>query len=128
MHTRPHKWFLILLALALAVAPLRGAWAISIPVATESTAPCHQMDMPAADTLADMQQQDSATETGHSCEQDCTGACCDAACNACVHATSALSDTVIISLELHATPRDTMFRAAFPKRTVIPPLRPPASL
>lgn len=128
MYTRPHKLFLILLALALAVAPLRGAWAISVPDATESTSHCAQMDMPTAGTPADMQQQDSATETGHSCEQGCTGACCDAACNACVHATSALSDTVIISLELHATPRDTMFPAAFPKRTVIPPLRPPASL
>jgi hypothetical protein len=128
MHTRPHKWFLILLALALAVAPLRGAWAISIPAATESTPPCHQMDMPAAGTPSDMQQQDNATETSHSCEQDCTGACCDAACNACVHAASALSDSVIFMPELHATPRDTMFRASFPKRTVIPPLRPPASL
>lgn len=128
MHPRPHNWFLILLALALAVAPLRGAWAISIPAATESTAPCHQMDMPAADTPADMQQQDSATETGHSCEQGCTGACCDAACSACVHAASALLNTVNITPELHATPRDTMLPAAFPKRTVIPPLRPPASL
>lgn len=128
MHTRPHKWFLVMIALALAVAPLRGAWAISIPATAESAAPCHQMDMPAAGTAADSQQQDSATETGHTCEQGCNGACCDAACNACVHVASALSDTVIITPELHDTPRDTMFRVSFPKRAVIPPLRPPASL
>ena len=128
MHTRPHKWFLVMIALALAVAPLRGAWAISMPAATESTPPCHQMDMQTAATAADMQQQDSATETGDSCEQDCTGACCDAACSACVHAASALADTVIITPALHATPRDELFQASFTKRTVIPPLRPPASL
>jgi hypothetical protein len=128
MHTRPHKWFLIMIALALAVAPLRGAWAMAIPAPTEGTSHCAQMDMPTTATPADRQLQDSATETGHTCEQGCKGACCDGACKACVHAASALADTVIITPELHDTPRYTMVRVSFPKRTVIPPLRPPASL
>ena len=128
MHTRPHKWFLVMIALALAVAPLRGAWASSMPAAAEDTSHCAQMDMQSVDTAGSTQQQDSAPDTGHNCEQDCSGSCCDAACNACVHAASALSDTVIVTLELHATTRDTMLRVAFLKRTVVPPLRPPASL
>ena len=128
MHTQTHKWFLVMIALALAVAPLRGAWATSMPGNADTTPHCAQMDMQIADTLAGMQQQDSAAETGQPCEQDCNGACCDGACNACAHGASTLSDTGIITPELHDTPLNEMFLVSFPERTVIPLLRPPASL
>lgn len=123
MHTRTYNWLTVMLALALAVAPLRGAWAMPMPTSADSTTHCAQMDMSTG-----MQQQDDASEAGHACEQDCNDACCDGACNACAHGASTLADTVIITQQLHATPVDEMFMVSFPERTVIPPLRPPAFL
>jgi hypothetical protein len=128
MHVRTHKWLLVMIALALAVAPLRGAWSISMPANTESTSHCAQMDMQTAAASSETQQQNSATESGQPCEHGCDGACCDGACNACAHGASFLSNTVNVTPELHGTPLDAMSLLAFPKRTVIPPLRPPASL
>ena len=123
MHTRTHNWFLVLIALALAVAPMRAAWTISMSADTENPSHCAQMDMQTA-----MQQQDSATASGHNCEPGCSGSCCDAACSACAHGATILADCVISTPVLHDTPRHEWFLAAFPERTVIPPLRPPASL
>jgi hypothetical protein len=119
MHTRTHNWLLIIIALALAVAPLRGAWSMPVPAETEKPSHCAQMDM---------QQPDTANVSGHIGDQDCDGSCCDGACNACAHAASAISDAIIITPEFHDTSRDERFRVSFPERTVVPPLRPPASL
>lgn len=125
MHSRTHKWFLVMIALALAIAPLRGAWAMSMPTNVDSTSHCVQMDMQAADTLASM-QQDGATDP--KCEQDCTKTCCDGACNTCTQGAPGISDSVNITTVSHDTQRNFMLLAYFPERTVTPPLRPPASL
>lgn len=119
MHTRTRKCFLVMVMLALAVAPLRGAWSMPMPVEAEDPPHCAQMDM---------QQQDAAKTAADACDRDCDGTCCGSACNACVNAASALLNTVNILPALHDTPRDSVFLATFPERTLIPPLRPPASL
>jgi len=126
MHTRTHKWFLIMIALSLAVAPLRGTWAIAMPAGTDAMPHCAMMGMQPTDTMAGMHQQDN--ETGHKCERGCNGACCNGACNACAHAASTILDNIIVTPELNNTPLGTVFLTAFPERTVIPLLRPPAFL
>lgn len=128
MRARSQNWFLLLLALALAVAPLRGAWTMPVSAGDESTPHCAQMDMPGTGMPTGMQQHDDAGETTHACEQGCGGDCCDGACNVCSHGTTTLADTVISTQQKHPVPTDRMFLVSFPERTLIPPLRPPAFL
>jgi len=117
-----------MIALALAVSPMRGALALPMIADADDAPHCAEMqhDLQAADTLADMQIQ--ATESGHKCEQGCNGSCCNGACNACVHGASAISDSIFVTPDFHDTPLTALFLVSFPERTVIPPLRPPASL
>lgn len=119
MDKRAHKFLLLLLTLALAIAPLRGAWAIAdIPVA-EIASHCAQLDM---------QHQDTGTGAAHDCKQGCDGACCDDSCNSCVHVTSGISNSLTLTAAITAPPHDITPPVSFSIRTVIPLLRPPASL
>ena len=128
MHTQTQQWFLVMIALALAIAPLRGGWATSTLANSGSTSHCDQMDMQAADTQTGMQQQVGADEAGDKCKQGCNGSCCDSLCNACTQSPSTLPASVFSTPHLHDTLLDIMVLTSFTKRTVIPPLRPPASL
>jgi hypothetical protein len=94
------KLLLLFLTLALAIAPLRGAWAIAdIPVAM-SESHCAQ----------------------------CDGGCCDDSCNNCVHVTSGISKTLTLTPAVTGPPHTLTIPVSFSVRTVIPLLRPPASL
>lgn len=126
MHSRTHKWFLVMIALALAVAPLRGAWTMPMPTGTDSPSHCAQMDMPATDMLANMQEAD--TETGHKCEQGCNSDCCEGACNKCAQGAPTLPGTNILTLDFHDAHRNVMSLSSFPERITAPPLRPPVTL
>ena len=119
MGKQTHKLLLLLLTLALAIAPLRGAWAIAdIPV-SETESHCAQLDM---------QLQHTDTGSTHDCKQGCDGACCDDNCNNCVHASSGISNSLTLTAAITGPPHDTTLPESFSIRTVIPLLRPPASL
>jgi hypothetical protein len=129
MHATGYKWIHLLVALALVFAPLRGAW--SLPAAAESpddTRPAHcaQLDQQAEATPHDRHDHDKTGTTGHTCEPGCEGACCDGACNSCVH-TAALTGTVTSPPGVHGSFREARLPTAYPKRSPVPPLRPPAS-
>jgi len=134
MRRRTHKLFLILLTLALAVAPLRGAWGaadLSPATASEgSTTHCEQMQHgnPADAAMTGMHAgHDSATTDSAPCSRDCGGSCCDGACNACVHATPAIPGTItVLSGTTAGTPTSTPSQL-YPERPAIPLLQPPAS-
>ena len=119
MGKQTHKLLLLLLTLALAIAPLRGAWAIAdIPVA-EIESHCAQLDM---------QHQDTDTGSAHDCKQGCDGACCDDSCNSCVHVSTGISNSLTLTAAKTAPPHDITLPVNFSVRTIIPLLRPPASL
>jgi hypothetical protein len=119
MGKQTHKLLLLLLTLALAIAPLRGAWAIAdIPV-SETESHCAQLDM---------QLQHTDTGSTHDCKQGCDGACCDDNCNSCVHASSGISNSLTLTTAKTAATHDTTLPESFSIRTVIPLLRPPAAL
>lgn len=130
MDKRIQTLLLVLIALALAVLPLRGAWSIVDFPATDTESHCAQMQHAIEDTgsMAGMQHPESDTGGTLDCEQGCDGSCCDDACNTCVPGTSAISSTLTLSPEVTGQPHNEVISAAFYGQIVIPPLRPPASL
>ena len=124
MRTKANKPLLLLMILALVIAPLRGAWAFAVPdsSASETVPHCAQMDMPAAGQPVQL-----ADEVDHPCKSGCNGDCCDNICNTCVHSPVSLLNTVAISPAAPGPNLATSAAASFPQRTLIPPLRPPAS-
>ena len=130
MNKRIQKLLLVLITLALAALPLRGAWSIADFPATETESHCAQMQHAMQDTtaIADMQQHESGDSAARDCEQGCDGSCCDNACSTCVPGTSAISSTLTLSPEVTGQPHNEVIPAAFSGQIVIPPLRPPASL
>ena len=123
MSRKTNKLQLALMILALVMTPMRGAWALSTTTSDDSTTHCAQMDMPAGE-----QHPDTAADTGNQCPAGCNGDCCEGDCNACAHSVVSLPNTVAISRNTHDTSLAVLFSATFPHRTIIPPLRPPASL
>ena len=130
MDRRLQKLLLVIITLALAIAPLRGAWAIPDIPATDNESHCAQMQHAIQDTgsMADMQQPESGTNPALDCEQGCDGSCCDDTCNTCVPGTSAISGTLTLIPEVAGQPHNEVIPVAFSGHTVIPLLRPPASL
>ena len=128
MSKRTHKLLMVLLSLALTVSPLRGAWALPMTATADSESHCAQMqqDMNHADPVMGMNDRD--TDTGHPCNDDCNGSCCDDACTTCTPATPALSYTALVTPGTYKVLLNNITSDAFPERTVIPPLRPPAPL
>ncbi|MDH3831821.1 MAG: hypothetical protein OEV12_07830 [Gammaproteobacteria bacterium] len=119
MQKRFQKFLLIMLALALTIAPLRSAWAVPDIPATETESHCAQLEIQAAA---------SGTSESQHCKKDCNGSCCDASCNSCVPAASAISGSLALKTSINANTHDHAIRMEFSGRTVIPPLRPPATL
>ena len=119
MDKQPHTLLLLLLTLALAIAPLRGAWAVAEMPVVEVESHCAQLDM---------QLQDSGSGSAHDCKQGCDGACCDTGCDSCVHVTSAISNTLTLAPAVTGPPLTLNIPTNFTVRTIIPLLRPPSSL
>lgn len=117
MGRQTQKSILILIMLALAIAPLRGAWAIPDSPVTDTESHCAQM-----------QQQAPEAGSDHDRNHGCDGSCCDDTCNACVHGTSAISGFTTLIPGINGTPPDESVPVSFTGRTTSPPLRPPASL
>jgi hypothetical protein len=128
MHTRLHRCLLILVTLAVAAGPLRGAWALPDTDATGTKSHCAGMqhDMqPAARHAGHDREQDSA---GNRCNSGCDGSCCDQDCTTCLHATAALPATLITLQHEPARTIAVRFMESFPERPPTPPLRPPLAL
>jgi hypothetical protein len=128
MPTKTNKLLLALMILALVITPLRGAWAFATPSAADIAPHCAQMDPPVNAMQAGMHHPDTTTGNDHQCDHGCNGDCCDGSCNACAHSVVSLLNTIVVSRHLHDSPLTMPFPVTFPQRTVIPPLRPPASL
>lgn len=126
MYTRLEKILLLVVAVALVAAPLRGGFAIVLPGDAGSASHCahaehavqgmaHSHGMHAAD--GGLPERD--------CQQGCTGACCDGACGTCAHTLFAPPDAVAVTNNQSGS---VFFRAASQcqaGRTVNPPFRPP---
>ena len=133
MRNRTQKFLLIFLALALAVAPLRGAFALPASAPADGTSHCEQMqaEMQSSGHMAAMQDaavSQSKDTRDSACEQGCGGDCCDGACNACAHASMALSSTLTVASDNFYAPLNIIVSYGVSGRSIHPPFRPPISL
>lgn len=134
MRTRTHKLLQILLALALAVAPLRASLAAADSTPTAATGDnathCeHMQPGPTADSDSHGMHagHDSALTDSAPCNHDCGGSCCGASCSTCVHATLAIPANLTLLPGSTAGTPSTSFSPLFPERPAIPLLHPPAA-
>jgi uncharacterized protein involved in copper resistance len=124
MSQRPNKLILILVALALAVSPLRSALALPAAASTDSESHCTAMQHTGA--MPGMHHPDSA-DAGQPCKAACSGDCCDSACKSTVNPASALLDGSLTPVSPYHPPLKITLSSRFSNRTVMPLLRPPAS-
>jgi hypothetical protein len=119
---------LFLLALALAVAPLRGALAQNPLSAAPSESHCSQMThgMPAPGNPHGKPAMSDSRDSGHDCSRGCSGSCCGGACN-CVHAAAAIPAVPGMVSFFPAADRYTPANHGFTQRSPTPPFRPPVS-
>ena len=128
MRHRLHKLLLILVALSVTFAPLRGAWALPNTGPADSESHCAGMQH----DMQQMKQHANAGDTSESkdqkCKSGCNGSCCKQGCNACLHVTAMIPASLVV---LHDTPAhepDFHLSDSFPERHLKPPLRPPLAL
>ena len=124
-----YKILLVIVASAVALAPLRGVLALPVIAAADDASHCLQMKngMHSPDQLAGMQGS-TADDSGHGCDQGCGGDCCDGACNACTHGSLALSSVIIVLSDIHNNSLNLTVSFGVSGRTVHPPFRPPIFL
>jgi hypothetical protein len=125
------RLLLLLIALALAVAPLRGALALPSPASAGDDSHCAGMQHAMAHDNAGPvmhHEGDTGTPDRH-CQAGCNGDCCDSACNHCAPSapTTALSGEPPLTGHANDLPPGFNLNTRYTDRAIIPPLRPPAS-
>jgi hypothetical protein len=134
MNTRLNKLVLLFVAFAMAVTPLRGAFALTADTAANAGLESHCAQMQAdndhpPEHLQARHDQGTEDPAGHECEQGCDGACCDGACNACAHGVpTAMTGTPQLQPSYAGAVLNSINSDVFPDRSLPPPLHPPASL
>lgn len=124
-----HKFLLVIVALALVVSPLRGAFALPIITAADGADHCTQMQ-DGSHSMAHVAgiQDVTADNSGHACDQGCGDDCCDGACNACVNGSVALSGLISVTSDIQDNSPGLTVSYGVSGRSVHPPFRPPISL
>ena len=120
MSSRNRQLVLILVTLALVIAPLRGALALPVMTVADEPTHCQQMQ--------DGMQAVAVDNQDHQCDQGCDGDCCDGACKACAHGSIAVSSPIAVTPDNHKSYLNSHISYGISGRTVHPPFRPPISL
>lgn len=130
MHKRPNRLVLVLMALALMASPLRSTWAMPAQDTADTGSHCAQMqaDSQSADTHHPLSSNDTESKPDNNCNGCCDGDCINMDCNACAHAATAISGIHAALPVVPVSTASTLVVHNYSERTVIPPLRPPASL
>jgi hypothetical protein len=128
MTTRLRTVLLLIITLALAFAPLRGALAQPATASSDTESHCAGMmhDMPAADSTP--QQATTADNPAEDCCHQCDGSCADSNCADCVHSSIAIANSMAINPERHNTAPIASLLVSFPHGNFSPPYRPPVSI
>jgi len=122
------RLLLLLLAIALAMTPLRGALG-HIPLSmAPSEHHCQQMSqgMHSQGTTVTHHAMPGVDDSGHDCCRSCNGSCCAGACS-CVHAAMAIPVSLATLPLLATTAPHTRLFPGFTRRSLPPPYRPPVS-
>jgi hypothetical protein len=123
-----HRLSLYLLALALAVTPLRGTLAQARLSAAHSEHHCTQMSqsMHSPGNTVESHAMPGSRDSDHDCTRGCNGTCCGSACT-CVHAAAAIPASPWVLPLLTTTARHTALFPDFTQRSLSPPFRPPVT-
>jgi hypothetical protein len=123
-----HRLLLFLLALALAMTPLRGALGHTPLSTAPSEHHCAQISqgMHSPVNLLDHHAMPGVDDSGHDCSRGCNGTCCAGACS-CVHAAMAIPVSLWTLPLLTTAARHTRLFTGFTQRSLPPPFRPPVS-
>ena len=129
MTTRLRTLLLLIITLALAFAPLRGALALPAVASTDTESHCTEMmhSMPAADSNT-QQQATTPDNPAEDCCHQCDGTCADSNCADCVHSSIAIANSIAINPERHNTAQTSPLLVRFPHSNFSPPYRPPVSI
>lgn len=133
MCIRMKQFLLVLIAVALAAAPLRGSFAMPAPAAADEAGHCAHMQDDMQDDMQGMthaagMHDSNGDAPAHDCSQGCTGDCCDGACGTCVHASIALPAATFASASRYSIILSVPDAHHFTGRTLHPPFRPPIIL
>ena len=126
MHTRLDKLVLLMVALALAVAPLRGTLAAPAEAVDEEMS-SHCASMQHGDDLTQMHHTDDSAASDKSCPDGCNGDCCGIACSSCAPPVSALLDGNAPEAAIPHPPAPAATPIPFTDHTIHTLLGPPAS-
>ena len=128
MTTRLRAVLLLIITLALAFAPLRGALTQPATASSGTESHCAGMmhSMPAADSST--QQATTPDNPAEDCCQQCDGSCADSNCTDCVHSSIAIANSIAINPELHNTAPASPLLVSCPPGNFSPPYRPPVSI
>lgn len=126
MHTRLDKLLLLMVTLALAVAPLRGTLAFPAGAVDEEMS-SHCASMQHGDAMTPTHHPDVSADSGKSCPDGCNGDCCGMACSSCAPPVSALLDGNAPAAAIQHPPMPAATPSRFTDHTIHPLLRPPAS-
>jgi len=126
MRKRMQKFLLVLVAVALAAAPLRGAFAMPVPAAPGEADHCARLQA----GMTPMDHVASRHETGtgqpdHGCGHGCGGDCCNGKCGTCAHASVALPGATTGAADRYSGFLSVPVVHHFAGRTTHPPFRPP---
>ncbi len=129
MTTRLRTVLLLIITLALAFAPLRGALAMPAIASSDTESHCAEMmhNMPAADSST-QQQATTPDNPAEDCCHQCDGTCADSNCADCVHSSIAVAYSIAINPDLHDAPQTASLLVSFPHGNFSPPYRPPVSI
>jgi hypothetical protein len=127
MTTRLRTFLLLLISIAIAAAPLRGALALGAQSTADSEPHCAGMlhNMPSS---GDSTQQQADAQDSRDCCHQCDGSCTDSHCTDCAHSGIAITHSIAIPSELLDTPQAAPLLVSSPHGTFSPPFRPPASI
>jgi hypothetical protein len=128
--TKRMRVLLCLIAIALAVSPLRGVFALPVAGAADDVAHCATMaqGMHAMDHMNAVMPDSFPHDPDHHCKQGCVGDCCNGSCGTCAHACLALPGTPAAGSDTHFSFLTIEVVYRYAGRSIPPPYRPPIAL
>jgi hypothetical protein len=117
---------LLLITLALMVAPMRSSFSLPMAATADSTEHCaHLQDgMQGMHPAAGLHDR-AVDAADHGCDRGCAGDCCHGTCGTCMHATVALPAMTVAIGARYSSFLSVPVSHHFAGRTVHPPFRPP---
>jgi len=129
MKTRLRTLLLLIITLAIAAAPLRGALALTAHSSADTDSHCagmmHSMPSTGEGTQLQVDPEDSQAED---CCHQCDGSCAGSGCTDCAHTGIAIMSSMAIQPDLHNTTRTLPLPVSIPHGIFSPPFRPPVSI